>query len=144
MRSGCSSMCRASERAITAALDMEYSPATTGISPAMDEVLTMCPPSPWRRSAGRKAWIPLPTPLMLTSITQFQSASLAAATGPVRPIPALLTSRSMRPCSASIRAAAAFMAARSVTSTARVATSRPRAANSSCVSARWSALRPVA
>jgi hypothetical protein len=41
-----SSMCSASERAITAAFVMEYRPATMGISPPMDDVLTMCPPSP--------------------------------------------------------------------------------------------------
>src|SRR5690625_1289312 len=143
MFSSSSSMCRASDSAFTAALVIEYRPATIGMSAAIDEVLTMYPPSPWLRILGRKAWMPLPTPRMLTSMTQSQSAGVAAATGPVSPIPALLTRTSSRPKRLSTSSAASCIASRSVTSTAMGWASRPSAAKSSTVSSRWRCVRPV-
>jgi hypothetical protein len=46
MFSAASSMCSASDRAMTAAFVMQYKPADTGSRPPMDAVLTMWPPSP--------------------------------------------------------------------------------------------------
>lgn len=51
-------MCIASLSAMTAAFVIEYSPATTGTSPPIDAVLTMCPPSPCAWIFGRNARIP--------------------------------------------------------------------------------------
>ena len=42
--------------------------------PAMDEVFTKWPPSPWLFKRSTKVLMPLTTPLMLTPNTQSQSS----------------------------------------------------------------------
>src|SRR6266702_1599246 len=143
MFSAASSICSVSDRAMIAAFVMQYRPADTGSSPPMDAVLTMWPPSPWARIRGRNACNPWPTPLMFTSMTQSQSACLACATGPARPIPALFTSTCTRPKRRSVSSAARQTASLSVTSSCVACTSRPWEANSAADSSRCCRRRPV-
>ena len=60
--------------------------------PAMEEVLTMCPPSSLPLRIGRKAWMPWMTPHRFTPTIHFQSSSVRSAMRPIGPMPALLTS----------------------------------------------------
>src|SRR4051794_38981869 len=143
MPSGASSMCSASDNAITAALVIEYSPAATGSRPPIDDVVTMYPPSPWARMRGRNAWMPCATPLMLTSMSQSQSPSVASATGPASPMPALLTSTCTRPKRRSVSSAARSTAARSVTSSVTASTPSPSSANCASDSSMCSCRRPL-
>ena len=104
---------------------MLYSPATIGIRPAIDEVVTTWPPSPCAWICGTKERMPLPTPRMLTSISQSQSRAVAPMIGPVRPMPALFTSTSTRPYRRTVSAAAASTASASVTSSRIASTVEP-------------------
>jgi diguanylate cyclase (GGDEF)-like protein len=70
------------------------------------------------RSSGRKARVIATTAPKLIAISQSKSASLTCSKVPPRATPALLTSRSTRPCSASSAAGSAATAARSATSIA--------------------------
>src|SRR5688572_3272091 len=97
---------------------------------APDEIAMIWPP-PRRRRAGNATLVALNTPSRLTSITWRHSAGDCSATGPYRPMPALLTSTSSPPSSSSVATTAASMSVGSVTSPTRPIALTPAASSSS-------------
>ena len=92
----------------------------------MDAVLTTCPPSPCALMCGRNAWMPWTAPMKLTPISQSQSVSVMASTGPPIPTPALLqTTCWTLPKAAKVSSAARTTEARSETSQATARASAP-------------------
>jgi hypothetical protein len=88
--------------------------------PAPDDMLTMRPPAPVLRKAGKAARVVSSRPMMFVSNIGLYSSGVASSIAPMKPKPALLTNTSSRP-NASMATATAFSAAPGlVTSSATV------------------------
>ena len=103
----------------TANLAVVYAPPSYGsaVIPAIDDVLTMCPPLPCSRINGTKVFTTLTAPPRFTAIARSQSAKPGSATAPPPAIPALLHNTWRRPKAAIVASAALATDSRSVTST---------------------------
>src|SRR3990170_322345 len=130
----------ASLSATTANFVIEYGPrrySRLTWKPPMEAVFTTWPPSPCRRTRGRKWRMPLITPRTLTPM--IQSHSRSSTDSRVRPpssTPALLNTRCTLPSSDSNSAAAARTASRSETSSRLACARTPNAATSLCALSR--------
>ena len=88
--------------------------------PAPDDMLTILPPAPVFRSAGKAARVVSRRPIILVSNIGRSSSGVASSIAPMKPKPALLTRTSSLP-KASIATATAFSGAPGlVTSSATV------------------------
>ena len=104
---GSSSTAMARVSASTAPFDAEYTARSTRPTDATTEHVLTTTPRPAARITGRPARDMLATPNTLTANTRSQSSGVDATTSPTAPMPALLQSTSMRPCSATTRSVAA-------------------------------------
>src|SRR5438067_6285354 len=112
-----SSSARVSVSATTPYLATQYEPNRgTGTRPAIDDVLTMCPPSALRSRIGRNVVTPWITPHRLTSSIHRQSSSESDAIGPIGETPALLQTTWTAPKRPSVVSASACTLAASLTS----------------------------
>src|SRR5947208_2869862 len=91
--------------------------------PAIDAVLTMCPPASCARRSGRNASTPCTTPQKLTDMVYCQSAWVASATSPKVATPALLQTMCTPPKRSAAAAASPLTLSRRVTSVGMVRTS---------------------
>src|SRR6185312_7412590 len=107
--------------------------------PKMLERLTICASGRSLR-CGRNSIVPCTTPQKLMPISHSMSSSESCATAPMSATPALLMTRSTRPCAARTASRNAVIASREETSTRCVETRRPAAPASIATAASASTL----
>ena len=110
----------------------------SGTSPAIDAVLTICPPSACSTILGRNAWIPLITPYRLTPTTQSQSEGLISCALRIVTTPALLQITWAPPSSSTTLLANVCIDVRSVTSITEVEHRTPICSTSLATAAKGS------
>src|SRR5207248_1293889 len=126
MRWGLRSLASVSDSPTTAYLDVLYTPRPwLAMSPAIEAVLTMCPPSPPAIIRGTNVSIPWITPQRLTPRTHCQSRCVARSSPPHAATPALLQRTWTAPKTCHARSASAWTWPRSLTSVRTVSASTP-------------------
>src|SRR5207245_164622 len=112
------------------------------MSPAIEAVLTMCPPSPPAIIRGTNVSMPWITPQRLTPSTHCQSRCVARSSPPHAATPALLQRTWTTPNACQARSASAWTWPRSLTSVRTVSASMPCPRASPATAARPNAPSP--